>query len=236
MLKGRWTRELAFALLVFLAYSAVNVASRGRRDVAIENAEAVIALERRAGIFIEPELQGMILGTGLEYFVSAFYMFVHPLATLAFLSALLLLEDPHYPKVRNVFVAFCLSCFLVFLLYPSAPPRMMEEYGFVDVLGERSPVNYETALVGEILNPYASMPSVHFGLCLIVSGGLVIAVRRGAAVVAAASYAVLMLFTVICSGNHLILDCLVATVMLAAVALVLERAAAGDGLARYLRR
>ena len=59
-----------------------------------------------------------------------------------------------------------------YTLYPTAPPRMFPEYGFVDTINDFSNVNHDSALVKVFINPYAAVPSMHcaFAMMIGVSG------------------------------------------------------------------
>ena len=62
-----------------------------------------------------------------------------------------------------------------YTLYPTAPPRMFPEYGFVDTINDFSSVNHDSALAKIFINPYAAVPSMHcaFAMMIGVTGVLV---------------------------------------------------------------
>ncbi len=230
-----WAREFLVACLVLSAYSAVNLNSADRREVALENCEGIIRVERALGIFVEVDVQDMILGTAAVLLVSYVYAFVHPLLTVGFIVVVFLSKRTYYSGMRNAFVVFSLISFAVFLIYPSAPPRMMIEYGFVDLLHQEAPVSYEMELARKILNPYAAMPSVHFGYSLIVGLILVLKTDRIPLRLLGIVYPSLMLFSVTASANHLLLDCLASVGLLAATYLVVFRLGLVDSLTRIFQ-
>ena len=53
-------------------------------------------------------------------------------------------------------------------LYPTAPPRMFPEYGFVDTLNDFSDVNHDSALAKIFINPYAAVPSMHCAFAMMI--------------------------------------------------------------------
>jgi len=64
-----------------------------------------------------------------------------------------------------------------FIAYPCAPPRLMVEYGFVDMINKVSGVDVY-ASTRRWVNPYAAMPSMHMGYSLLftLSGiGMIVA-------------------------------------------------------------
>lgn len=113
----------------------------------------------------------------------------------------------HYAFVRNLMMLTTAVALVAFYLYPTAPPRMLGNYGFVDPLQLHHLVGDGGAQPGSYTyNPYAAMPSLHVGYALVVAWGLFAAERKLWIRVAAVLYPVLMAATVIISGNHWILD------------------------------
>ena len=230
-----WVREFVLICAVLSVYSAVNLASGDRRDLALANCERVIDLERDLGIFVEVDVQRMVLGTAAVPLLSYLYAFVHPFLTVGFIAILFLSRSTYYSQVRNTFAVFSMISFAVFFVFPSAPPRMMTEHGFIDLLHEGAPVNYEMDLARKIFNPYASMPSVHFGYSLIVGVTLFTKSDRRLLRLVGIAYPSLMLVSVTASANHLLLDCLASVGFLVATYLLVFRLCFVDRLTRFFK-
>ena len=230
-----WAREFLLACLVLSIYAAVNLGSADRREAALDNCEAIIRAERALGIFMEVEIQGMVLGTPGVPLLSYLYAFVHPLLTVAFIAVAFLSRRTYYPGARNAFVVFSLISFAVFLVFPSAPPRMMTEYGFVDLLHEEAPVSYEMELARKIFNPYAAMPSIHFGYSLIVGLTLLLKTDRIPLRLLGIAYPALMLLSVTASANHLLLDCIASAGLLLLTYILVFRLGLIDRLTRIFQ-
>jgi hypothetical protein len=235
-LSRRFAKEFAIGVLVVLVYSAVNLGSEGRRSVALDHCHDLIAIERAVGIFGEVEAQVLVLDTSFVPVVNAFYAFVHPLVTLGFVAVLFFLSDRDYVRTRNIFVTFSLLSFAVFLLYPTAPPRMTTEYGFVDLLHEEAPVSYQSDLASDLLNPYAAMPSIHFGYSAIIGAFVVARFRKRAPSALGIAHPALMVFSVAATANHLFLDCVAAALLLGVAYFMVVRLDLPGQLARFLRR
>ncbi len=208
-----WIKEIVIAALVLSFYFVINTGSSAQHGAALKHANEVIVAERSMGIFVEVEIQGLVKETVLVPVLTGLYIFVHPLLTVLLIIILFLSGYREYPRIRNTFAAFSLLCFTIFFLYPTAPPRMMAEYGFVDLLHEKAPVSYETA--PGLFNPYASMPSVHFGYSLIV-GAIIFKLRGRIPSALGITYPFLMFLSVTASANHFILDCLASVLLLGA--------------------
>ena len=91
---------------------------------------------------------------------------------LGFLVWLYLFRNESYYFVRNMFMVSMGLALVGYTLYPTAPPRMFPEYGFVDTINDFSSVNHDSALAKIFINPYAAVPSMHcaFAMMIGVSG------------------------------------------------------------------
>jgi membrane-associated phospholipid phosphatase len=155
--------------------------------------------------------------------IDAFYVLAHVAVTIGVLVWIYLRHREHYPFVRNLIMLTTTVALVSFYVYPTAPPRMLSNYGFVDPLqlhhlvaaGGAQPSSYT-------YNPYAAMPSLHVGYALVVAWGVFIADRRLWVRGLAAVYPFAMGAAVIISGNHWVLDVVgaFATVLASGVALL----------------
>ena len=57
-----------------------------------------------------------------------------------------------------------------YTLFPTAPPRMFPEHGFVDTIDDFSDVNHDSSLAKIFINPYAAVPSMHCAFALMIGG------------------------------------------------------------------
>ena len=76
--------------------------------------------------------------------------------------------------MRNVLIVAGFIGLIGYIAFPTAPPRMFPELGFVDTLNGEA-VSHQTGIVETFANPYAAMPSLHTAYALIIgtSGFLV---------------------------------------------------------------
>ena len=77
------------------------------------------------------------------------------------------------PIVRTTFVAATALALVGYVFYPAAPPRL-SELGFSDTVTSSTGLDLSSDLLGALYNPFAAVPSLHFGYALIV--GVVLAV------------------------------------------------------------
>ena len=89
---------------------------------------------------------------------------------LGFLVWLYLFRNESYYFVRNMFVVSMGLALVGYTLYPTAPPRMFPELGFVDTINDFSNVNHDSALAKVFINPYAAVPSMHCAFAMMIGG------------------------------------------------------------------
>ena len=111
-----------------------------------------------------------------------------------------------YRGLRNM-ALICFGIVLaIYAFYPLAPPRMLP--GFADTM-RALPVSFYSSNQSPLVNAYAAMPSVHYGLVLLVAIGIFRSGGRAMKALAVA-YQGLMMLTIVVTGNHYFLDILAA--------------------------
>lgn len=203
--------QILLFLALFQAYKLVRKTFITRAEsVAFDNALQILDIQGALNANFELDLQRWVLDRGdligLFNNVYAYYMY----GFYACAIILLILAPARYRYLRRVFVLTMLIALPWYVIYPLAPPRFMEPYGwpFVDTLAVYGPnFHSETGLV--TANRLAAMPSMHCGWTLV--GGIMIAgalpwkwAGRGIG----AFPVILIAFTVIVTGNHYWLDIL----------------------------
>ena len=99
------------------------------------------------------------------------YVTLHLGATAAALVWLYRSHPARFPLVRNTLVVATALSLVGYVLYPAAPPRL-SGHGFVDTVSWHTHVNLSSDLLGSLYNPFAAVPSIHFGYSLIVGAAL----------------------------------------------------------------
>jgi PAP2 superfamily len=223
----RWrvaARELVLVATAALLYSLVRGLTDDRTEAAFANAERVIDFERRLGIFVEPDLQRWALGSDLIVdLANAVYIAYWPII-IGTLVWLLVTRPMVYPLFRSALLASGAVSLAVFALYPLAPPRFLPEYGFADTIAAHSD-GYRDFNASALVNEYAAMPSLHFGWVLLASIAIGSVARTRWLRVGAATMPVLMLASIVLTGNHYLVDALVGGAVVLAglgIALVLR--------------
>ncbi len=94
---------------------------------------------------------------------------------------------------------------LGYLAYPTAPPRMLSEWGFTDTV--TNAVGQGHANAAKLLfNPYAAMPSMHVAFALMIAVPAVKLISTRALRVLWLFYPVFVSFVVVVTANHFWLD------------------------------
>ena len=200
-------REIALGLGVYALYLAVGrlVIRRGGRERARANAERIVALEERLGVDVEPVVQGALLRfPRLVHGLNVGYGLLNVTLTVGWLVFLYRRRDDGYHRFRRTCLLAHVVAQPVFLLLPTAPPRVLE--GFVDTLSEVSGLDLEHPFLLRFYNPVAAMPSLHVAFAVVTGTELADRTDSRALRVAAHAYAPLVATVVAGTGNHYVLD------------------------------
>ncbi len=174
---------------------------------AFANARDLISVERALSVFIEPSIQTFTAGQGWLLDIASWtYINAQTTITLGALLWIYLFRNSSFYFVRNMFLfAFCLAL-VGYGLYPTAPPRFLPEWGFFDSVSEFTGVPQDSVTVDALFNPYAAMPSMHVGFALMISLPLARLVRRRAPKVLWSLYPLLVVWVIVATANHFIID------------------------------
>ena len=206
--------ELAIVCLGALIYFLVRGAVVERFDEAVSNATGLIAIERSLGVFWESEMQRWVLASPLLVdFLNGAYFWGH-MPVIGIIAVLLFTRSRAvYRFTRNTFVISASIALIFYAFFPVAPPRLLPEYGFVDTLALYGNASYQAQELGPFINPYAAVPSLHFGWATLLSVGLWRARSRSRnrhlLLLVAILLPVTQFFAVILTANHFILDLVV---------------------------
>lgn len=234
--------QILLILASFQVYKTVRkFGIREDPQIAFDHAVDVINFQDSLGLFFEEGMQRWALDRGEWYILIfnnlyAYYTWwvVGGMMVLAFFA------PERYRYIRRAFYISMLLVTPMYLLYPLAPPRFMNEisgfgynYDFVDTLAVWGP-NYfsDTGMVQG--NRHAAMPSMHCGWTVFsaIAFSMVFKspkVRIGIV----AFFAALILYIVIVTGNHYWIDGAVGW-MFIATAFVINRYIHYPLIKRYL--
>jgi hypothetical protein len=201
--RRRWASALpALPILLALALDPVaGLAAPGRAEPVVRMGR-LIDVERSLGAFFEPSLHAWVAARPLLlHSLAVTYVAVHVPLTLAVLAWVWVARRDAFPFARNTFVGAQTLCAMVYLLAPTAPPRMVPGLGY-----SAAPGPGDHGLGRLVQSPYAAMPSAHTAFALVTAGLLFTLARSRRVRVLALLYPLAVLFEILATGNHIWLD------------------------------
>jgi hypothetical protein len=214
-------RQILLVALAYGAYSLVRGLVRGDANTAFQHARDLIQLERGLHIFVEPSIQAWASSSHLLMdFSSWLYVNAQTSITLAALIYLYLRYNGSFYFVRNMFVIAFLIALVGYAVFPTAPPRFLPEWGFIDSVSDFTGVHVDhaSATMNTLFNPYAAVPSMHVAFALMIGWPLARLVRWRIVRVLWVLYPFLMAFVIIATANHFIFDAVLGALTAAASA------------------
>jgi membrane-associated phospholipid phosphatase len=204
---GDFGRQIGILVGVDVAYELVRGIADGQRSEAIAHGQQVIDIERSTSTLFEPSMQAFFLPAHwLVDLSNQLYLNAQFSIALGFLVWLYLFRNESYYFVRNMFVVSMGMALIGYTLYPTAPPRMFPQHGFVDTITNFSNVNHDSSLAKVFINPYAAVPSMHCAFALMIGGTGVRVCRNRFAKAFWATWPLLIAWVVIVTGNHYWID------------------------------
>jgi membrane-associated phospholipid phosphatase len=112
--------------------------------------------------------------------------------------------------VRNMFMIAMAIALVGYIVFPTAPPRFMPEWGFIDSVSDFTGVHvsHASATANALFNPYAAVPSMHVAFALMIGWPLARLAKHRIVRVAWLLYPFLMAFVIVVTANHFIVDAL----------------------------
>jgi hypothetical protein len=195
----------------YLAYALVRGLAEGSAGAAFEHARQLIAFERTLHFFVEPSIQGWASGSHFVVVLASWlYVNAQTSVTIGALMYLYMRHNKNFYFVRNMFMIAMLVALIGYIVFPTAPPRFLPEWGFVDTVADTTGVknNHESGAMSALLNMYAAVPSMHVAFALMISCPLARLARRRAVGMLWLLYPLLMTFVIVVTANPFIVDAL----------------------------
>ena len=214
-------RQIALFGAAYLAYRLVRGFVEGDANAAFAHARDVISLELKLHIFVEPSIQTWASGSkALMDFSSWMYVNAQTTVTVAALVYLYLRHNRSFYFVRNMFVIAMFIALIGYAVFPTAPPRFLPEWGFIDSVSDFTGlhVSHASASLNALVNPYAAVPSMHVCFALMIGWPLARLARHRIVSVLWLLYPFLMAFVIIATANHFIFDAILGALTAAVAA------------------
>jgi hypothetical protein len=198
--------ELGALALLYALYEVVRGVPSENVEAAMRHTTEIVDLEQSIGIYVERGVQGTFEALPvLPTVLGIAYVVLHFAGTTAALVWLHRRHPDRFPIVRTTLVVATALALVGYVLYPAAPPRLAD-LGFSDTVTAHAGINLSSDLLGALYNPFAAVPSLHFGYALIVGAALVTLASSRAVRVLGALYPVAMLLVIVATGNHFVFD------------------------------
>jgi PAP2 superfamily len=225
-----WIAELAGVGALYYLYDWLRDKTAGDAHVAFQHAKDIVAAQRFLGIYWERDLQHVFVHVDwFMAFWNIWYGTIHFVMPVIALVALYRKMPQRYVRWRNTLVIMWGLAVLTFWLYPLMPPRLMPaHYGFIDTaahyynFGPQVHVKFNAAgeptgsAVKQFGNLFAAMPSFHVGWSTWSVIALWPLVRRRWLRALLVLYPITIIFCIVVTANHWLLDAVGGWIVLAA--------------------
>jgi membrane-associated phospholipid phosphatase len=202
-------RQVSLFGAAYLAYRLVRGLVEGDANAAFAHARDLISLERTLHVFVEPSIQAWASGSHFLMVAASWtYVNAQTSVTVAALVYLYLRHNRNFYFVRNMFMIAMVIALVGYTVFPTAPPRFMPEWGFIDTVGDLTHlhVTHTSAVMTNLINPYAAVPSMHVAFALMIGWSLARLVRWRLVRVLWFVYPFLIAFVIVVTANHFIFD------------------------------
>ena len=216
--------QLGLFAIVDLLYEASRTIATGSVAAAFVHARDVVSVEQTFGFFNEISVQRFALAHPHVLDVANLtYFHAHFGVTTVFMFWLYLRRNDYYYFIRNIVFASMAIALAGYMLYPTAPPRMLTDLGFTDTLEKFASINHDSGAVLSLSNPFAAVPSVHTCFSLIIGLSCFFLVKWRPLGIAWLFYPALIIFSIVATGNHFWLDAILGACV-AVIAFAIARA------------
>jgi hypothetical protein len=212
--RPRLVGELLIIVFLLRVYDLVKRLGDRQRSVGIANAGHVRNLERVLRLNWERSINHWANNQhALALLCSYWYQFAHESITLGVLAWLWWARPLQYRRARNALVGINVVGLGVFALFPVAPPRLLPRSGIVDSVAA---AGFGTTHGGPVSpDQYAAMPSLHLAWASWTVAMLLLNNHRTPTRLLLCAYLPWMVFVVIATGNHYVLDTVAGSIVAA---------------------
>lgn len=207
--------------VLLVVYDRVRALTHVHRQAAVAHGDAILGLERALRLQIEPTLNRWLSGQSVLGRLSVdYYQYLHVISAIGLLVACYVLRPHLYRSARNALLLVNAVGFVVYALYPVAPPRLLPAESFVDMVAR---AGFGTSHGGPIpIDQYGAMPSLHLAWAAwvaLVGFAVTELLWLRAAFVA---HVGITAFVVVGTGNHYLLDVVMGVALAGAAVLAAQ--------------
>ena len=219
--------EILLVALAFLLYFIVRGVVVNRQDDALANANSIIDFERALGIFWEPRLQQVVLHRQplIDLFNFIYFWLDFPLI-VALGFWLYFFRRHEYTVTRDALLLSGAISLVIYNQFPVMPPRLLPNDLFVGTIEKYNDLSYQAQSLSAFVNPYAALPSLHFGWAMLIGGALFVSVENRLVRAFGLLLPWAQMAAIVFTANHYIIDAFVGAAVCVvglALALVLQQ-------------
>jgi hypothetical protein len=201
---ARTLLELLIVVPAYILYQLVRGTVDGRAGDAFATAGRIVDFERAIGIYWEAELQSLILTWDIAArLANTVYVWGHLPVIVGLAIWLFAFHRHRYAMFRNAFLISGGIALFFFWLFPTAPPRYLQYWGFVDTAVHST--SHGIFQSEAFVNQYAAMPSLHFAWSLLGSIAIYLNVRSSYRYLAFVM-PIITLGGIVLTANHFFVD------------------------------
>src|SRR4051794_12562180 len=165
---GPFLSEAGVVAALYAMWQIAGILSTAHMGDAYGRARWIWHTERAVHLPSEVSVQRLVEHhANLVHGIDAYYIYAHYNGLIILLIWLFAFHRRDYPRIRNTAAAFTGICLLVHLM-PTAPPRVLPEFGFVDTAMVYGDSVYAGTANG-VTDSLSALPSVHVGWAILVA-------------------------------------------------------------------
>jgi PAP2 superfamily len=213
-----WWQEIAIIAFGYWLYTMGRNAIPEQESIARRHGRAIEELQDWLHLNFERSFNHAVAATewlaqGLDYYYST----MHFIVTISVMVWLFVRRSHIYRGARTVLVTTTLLGLLGFYLFPTAPPRLLPHYGYIDTVAKfHTWGSLADPDIAQHSNQYAAMPSLHIAWALWSGIAIFICARRLWVRCLGLVHPAITLIVIIGTANHFFLDAVGGAVILAA--------------------
>jgi hypothetical protein len=211
-----WWQEIAIIAFGYWMYSLGRNAIPEQESIARRHGRGIQHLQDVLHLNWEMSFNHFVADTEwLAQFLNYYYSTMHFIVTISVMVWLFVCRSHVYRGARTVLVTTTLLALLGFSLYPTAPPRLLPGFDYVDtVVKFHTWGSWADPDIAQHSNQYAAMPSLHIGWALWSGLAIFLCARRMWVRILGLAHPAATLIVIVGTANHFILDAVVGALLL----------------------
>jgi hypothetical protein len=203
-----WIELLVIVWLAWV-YDAITNLADLRERAALTHGLDILHFEQWLHLDPERGLDTWLHGHPLLGVITGdYYDNAHFVVTFVVLGWLWWRHPKEYRPLRSAIVAVNVIGFVVFWLYPVAPPRLLPGQHLYDIVALTHAIGgWHTGTLSKAANQFAAMPSLHIGWATWSAFGVWMIFRHRRWAWLVWIYPIVTTFSVLATGNHFLSDC-----------------------------